>query len=165
MSHDHELVARQLRDLAILDEAHRATSRTSAITGLVFLAIGLAFPAMKIAASAALSVTWSPFLQRAADIPIWVVVIMVVCGGGIGVFGLVNAWKLRAAGSPVLAHLRASSDDPLVDVVCQVVVNRGHRTAYFDFTTRRGRVLREVVLGALEPRVAEATSVCVPRRR
>ncbi|AKF10589.1 hypothetical protein [Sandaracinus amylolyticus] len=166
MSHpDQELVARQLRGLTILDEAHRATTRGSATAGLVFLGLGLAFPAMKIAAIAALSVTWSPFLQRAADIPIWVVAIMIVCGGGIGAYALVNAWKLRAAGSPVLAHLRANADDPLVDMVCQVVVHRGHRTAYFDFTTRRGRVLREVVTGALEGRVADAASTCVPRSR
>lgn len=163
---DRELAARQLRDLAVLDEAHRALSGTGVGCGAVFLLIGLAFPAMKLLATIAHAAMPGPgFIQRMADIPTWVVVLMMVCGGGIGLYALVTGWKQRGASAPTIAHLRAHPDDPIVAVQSQAHVQRGYRTVHHWLTSKRGAQTHEVVPASHEKRVEQALATAIPQAR
>jgi hypothetical protein len=162
-SGDRDRTAQQVREFAVFDEAHRAAAGTSAGVGLVFLGLGLAFPAMKAIAGVAHGTSTAPgFVQRMADMPIWVVVLMTICGGVLGFFGVRSWWRLRASSAPTTAYLRANPDDPVVDAQAQVLVKRGYRSATFFFTTRRGHQLREVVSGAFEARAQAAITASVP---
>ncbi len=162
MTPDHALVASQLRELALLDDAHRASARVGWITGAIFFALGLAFPLMKVAGMIAAEATSSPFVHRMANLPIWVVGLMIVCGGGLGLAGFVFGWRVRNQGSSVLDHLRAHPDDPIAQTQCDVVVRNGHRIAHFHFWTRRGTQLYQNVDAGFEPKVLAAIDRAVP---
>lgn len=159
---DRALVAHQLQALALLDEAHRAVARGGAIAGLVFFLLGVSCPATALLGSVLESFVSAPFVHRMANIPIWVMAIMVVCCGFLASIGFFFGWRQRAAGSPVLAHLRASPDDPIIASGCQVYVRDGHRSAHFTLLTRRGVKLEQVVNTAFEPRVAAAIEAALP---
>ena len=159
---DRALVAHQLQALALLDEAHRSVARTGAIAGLAFLLLGLSCPGTALLGKVLEQFVSAGFVHRMANIPIWVMAIMVVCSGFLATVGFVFGWRQRHAGSPVLAHLRASPDDPIVASGCQVYVRDGHRSAYFTFVTRGGRTLEQVVNASFEERVATALAAAIP---
>ena len=99
-----------------------------------------------------------------ANVPIWVMAIMVICCGVLGAVGFAFGWRLRNAGSPVLNHLREHPQDPLVDVKTWVEVRRGVRTAHFTFVTRRGHELHQVMDAKFEARVLGVLDSAIPMR-
>ena len=162
--HDRDVVARQLDALRVLDEAHRGAVRTSGALGAFFLFLGAAFPLAKALGMALRTPTSGPgFVQRLADVPIWVVLLMLGCGLLVGGLGLKTAWRLHRSGSPALAHLRTTGD-PFVSAQTTVVVRRGYRSATFHLTSRGGTLVNELVPGTLESQVAAAIARCIPQR-
>lgn len=138
--------AQQIAGLAFLDAEARKQSRMFLWIGIGLLPLALGFPVLSVFTS----------------MPFWVAGIMLVCAGLLAGVSILLAFT---RGSPVLAHLRASPTDPVVQVRFWVVVQRGVRSLELECTTRGGVALSEVLFvnaGADEERVIEALQRVVP---
>ena len=140
----------------ILDESHRSQTRFLLGFGIFLAALAVSCPASKVLGAALEGTVQSAFVHRLADIPIWVVAIMVVCAGALAVVAFFLTARQRRMGSPVIAHLTAHGDDPLRSVQTRVVINRGYRSAHYHFRTASGRELTEVLGQSFEPRMEDA---------
>ena len=158
---DRALAADQRSALLVLDEAHRRSARTSAGLGAAFLVLGLVLPMAKGLAMLA-HPTHRGVVQRIADTPAWVLVLLLVCCGFLASIGLRTAWRLARTSAPALEHLRRCPDDPFVSAQVEVFVRQGHRTAHFHLRSRRGRHVREVVSAPFEAEVSAALARCMP---
>jgi hypothetical protein len=143
MNDDRSLVQHQLSTLALLDPI----ARSAAGGGFAFVLAGLAaaIPGLKLLGLALLSDGSSMFVYRMARMPIWVCVLMGVIATFFAVLGIRMSLGQKNAASKVLAHLRAHSDDPFVHLDIQAQVNRGYRSTWLTFTSRRGVVVQEMV--------------------
>lgn len=152
-----DLAHAQLQRLRpILDASHRSQTKLTLGFGIFLAVLAVSCPASKVLGAALEGAVRSPFVHRLANIPIWVVAIMVVCAGFLAAVAFFLTVKQRRMGSPVVAHLTAHGDDPLRSVHTRVVVNRGYRSAHYHFRTASGRELTEVLGQGFETRMEDA---------